>query len=78
MTHDSFTISTIGDICNELFAYKDKTDWQVDFYDIDHILICTFSSDEETLGRMQDIDDLYQMVTEEIDIAIMMGTPFDL
>ena len=36
-------------------------------------LVASFDSDEETMERLKDPDETYAMVTELMDIAMMMG-----
>lgn len=76
---DRYTISEIAGICYYLSQYRGRTDeWEADFYDTQGNHICNFSGDEETRQAILDDDSLYQMVTEMIDLVIMMGTEFVL
>ena len=77
MIHDKFVIHSLDDICYRLKKYRRvNEDWQVDFYNSYDTLLLTFESDEETLERMKDDDELYNMVTEWMDVALMMGKEF--
>ena len=76
---DKYVISGINEIWYHLKQYKDREDdWRADFYDSEDQLICSFESDPETMARLQDEDDTYALVTEMVDIAIMMGVDFVL
>lgn len=76
MIHNKFTITGIEEMVYHLQQYKDKTDWQVDFYNIYGALLLSFDSDEETLLRLKDEDEAYRMVAEWMDVAIMMGKEY--
>ncbi|WMI81203.1 hypothetical protein [Anaerotignum sp. MB30-C6] len=73
MIHEKFTITGIDEMVYHLTLYKDKTDWQIDFYNIYGALLLSFDSDEETLHRLKDEEEAYRMVTEWMDVALMMG-----
>lgn len=76
---DKYIIQDIGGICHYLLKYRERTDeWQADFYSMDDVYICSFTSDEETKNALLDDDTLYAMVTEMVDFIIMMGGEFDL
>ncbi len=53
-----------------------REDWRVDFYNEFDTLLLTFENDEETVERMKDDDELYAMVTEWMDVALMMGKEY--
>ncbi|MDD3393658.1 MAG: hypothetical protein EOM28_07550 [Clostridia bacterium] len=76
MTHKKLTITGLNEMVYHLREYKDKTDWQIDFYNIYGALLLSFDSDEETLQRLQDEDEAYKMVTEWMDVALMMGKEY--
>ncbi len=76
MTHDKYTIQGVNEMCEHLLDYKDKTDWQVDFYNLYNNLLLTFESDEETLANLQDPTTAYNMVVEWMDVALMMGKEY--
>ncbi|WP_313529863.1 hypothetical protein [Anaerotignum sp.] len=76
MIHEKFTITGIDEMVYRLSEYKDKTDWQIDFYNIYGALLLSFDSDEETLRRLKDYDEAYRMVTEWMDVALMMGKEY--
>lgn len=79
MRHDRYSIQNLPEICYHLSKYrKEAQDWQADFYDMEDNLICSFDSDDETRQRIQDDNSLYEMVTEMMDIAMMMGKEFIL
>ena len=68
MMIDKYVISGINEIWYHLKKYKDRTDeWRADFYDAEEQLICSFEGEET-----------YAMVTEMVDVAIMMGVDFVL
>ena len=76
---DKYIIKDIGGICHYLLKYRGRTDeWQADFYNLEDVYICSFMGDEETRKAILDDDTLYEMVTEMVDIVIMMGNEFDL
>lgn len=77
MIHDRFTIRSLDDICYCLKKYRRvREDWRVDFYNEFDTLLLTFENDEETVERMKDDDELYAMVTEWMDVALMMGKEY--
>ncbi|WP_352399854.1 hypothetical protein [Anaerotignum sp.] len=76
MIHEKFTITGIDEMVYHLSKYKDKTDWQIDFYNIYGALLLSFDSDEETLRRLKDPEEAYRMVTEWMDVALMMGKEY--
>lgn len=77
MIHDKYTIRSLDDICYYLRKYRRvKEDWRVDFYNMYDNLLLTFESDEETLARMKDDDEMFAMVTEWMDVALMMGKEY--
>lgn len=76
MTHEKFTIAGLNEMVYHLREYKDKTDWKIDFYNIYGALLISIDSDEETLERLQDEDEAYKMVTEWMDVALMMGKEY--
>ena len=73
MIHEKFTITGLEEMVYHLRQYKDKTDWQVDFYNVYGALLLSFDSDEETLDRLREEDEAYRMVAEWMDVALMMG-----
>ena len=77
MIHDRFTIRSLDDICEYLKKYRRvREDWRVDFYNEFDTLLLTFENDEETVERMKDDDELYAMVTEWMDVALIMGKEY--
>ena len=77
MIHDRFTIHSLDDICYYLRKYRRvREDWRVDFYNEFDTLLLTFENDEETVERMKDDDELDAMVTEWMDVALMMGKEY--
>ena len=77
MIPDRFTIRSLDDICYYLKKYRRvREDWRVDFYNEFDTLLLTFENDEETVERMKDDDELYAMVTEWMDVALMMGKEY--
>lgn len=76
MTHEKFTIQGIDEMVYHLRKFKKKTDWQIDFYNIYGALLLSFDSDEETLNRLKDDNETYKMVTEWMDVALMMGKEY--
>lgn len=77
MIHDKFRIHSLDDICYYLKKYRRvREDWRVDFYNDYDSLLLTFENDEETVERMKDDDELYAMVTEWMDVALMMGKEY--
>ena len=77
MIHDRFIIRSLDDICYYLKKYRRvREDWRVDFYNEFDTLLLTFENDEETVERMKDDDELYAMVTEWMDVALMMGKEY--
>ncbi len=77
MIHKSYEISGLGDICHHLHEMIDETeDWQLDFYNLYGNLLMTFENDEETLKALEDVEDTYQMVSEAMSIALMMGNEY--
>lgn len=77
MIHDKYAIRSLDDICYYLRKYRRvKEDWRVDFYNMYDNLLLTFESDEETLARMKDDDEMFAMVTEWMDVALMMGKEY--
>lgn len=74
MIHEKYNISGLGEVSHYLDQVRDKEeDWRIDFYNTYDELLFTFESDEETLKALKDEDDMYRMITEYMDIAIMMG-----
>ena len=79
MMIDKYVISGINEIWYHLKKYKDRTDeWRADFYDAEEQLIFSFEGDEETMERLKSDEETYAMVTEMVDVAIMMGVDFVL
>ncbi len=76
MIHKKHTITGLNEMVYILREYKDKTDWQIDFYNIYGALLLSFDSDEETLARLRDEDEAYRMVTEWMDVALMLGKEY--
>lgn len=77
MIHDRYNIHSLDDICYYLKKYRRvREDWRVDFYNEFDTLLLTFENDEETVERMKDDDELYAMVTEWMDVALMMGKEY--
>lgn len=77
MIHDKYTIRSLDDICYHLKKYRRvREDWRGDFYNEFDALLLTFENDEETLERMKNDDELYAMVTEWMDVALMMGKEY--
>lgn len=76
MTYEQFTITGLNEMVYHLRKYKDLTDWQVDFYNVYGALLLSFESDEETLERLKDEEEAYRMVTEWMDVALMMGKEY--
>lgn len=74
MIHDQYKFQDLSEVCYHLRKYKNVTEeWQVDFYNMYGELVASFDSDEETMERLKDEDETYTMVTELMDIAMMMG-----
>lgn len=74
MKHDTYQFQDLSEVCYHLRKYKDCTEpWQADFCNMYGELVASFDSDEETMERLQDEDETYAMVTELMDIAMMMG-----
>lgn len=76
---DKYVISGINEIWYYLKKYKDRTDdWRADFYDADGQLICCFEGDEETMEKLKTDEGTFELVTQMVDVAIMMGVDFVL
>lgn len=74
MIHEKHTVSGLGQVSHHLEQMKEvDEDWRIDFYNIYEQLLFTIVSDEETLKALKDENDTYEMITECMDIAIMMG-----
>lgn len=73
MKHEKYNVSGLNEMCHYLRELRDETDWRIDFYNVYDALLMSFISDDETLHILKDEDDTYQMVTESMDIALMMG-----
>lgn len=77
MVHKKFEISGLGDVCHHLHQMVDiEEDWEVEFYNFDGALLMTFENDDETLKALQDVEETYQMVSEAMDMAMMMGNEY--
>ncbi|MDD4844696.1 MAG: hypothetical protein PHU31_10265 [Anaerotignum sp.] len=76
MIHKKHTITGLNEMVYILREYKDKKDWQIDFYNIYGALLLSFDSDAETLQRLEDEDETYRMVTEWMDVALMLGKEY--
>ncbi len=76
MIHEKFTVEGLEEMVYHLREKKDIKDWRIDFYNIYGALLLTFDSDEETLARLQDENEAYRMVTEWMDVALMMGKEY--
>ena len=76
MIHEKFTVTGLEEMVYLLREKKDLTDWRIDFYNIYGALLLTFDSDEETLARLEDENEAYRMVTEWMDVALMMGKEY--
>ena len=76
---DKYVVSGINEIWYHLRKYKDRTDeWRADFYDNDQQFLRSFEGDEETMERLKTDEETYALVTEMMDVAIMMGVDFVL
>ena len=74
MIHDKYKFQDLSEVCYYLRKYRKVTeDWQADFYNMYDELVATFENDEETMERLKDEDETYAMVTEMMDIAMLMG-----
>ena len=74
MRHDKYRYSNTEEIVWYLKKYRRvHVDWQADFYDEYGRNKLTFESDEETLEALKDDDDLYAMVAEWLDFALMVS-----
>ena len=79
MMIDKYIVSGINEIWYYLKKYNKWTDeWRADFYDAEGQLICSFEGDEETMERLKSDEETYALVTEMVDVAIMMGVDFVL
>lgn len=76
MIHEKFTVTGLEEMVYLLREKKDLADWRIDFYNIYGALLLTFDSDEETLARLEDENEAYRMVTEWMDVALMMGKEY--
>ena len=76
MIYEKYTVSGLDEMCYYLTQLKDKTDWKLDFYNIYGVLLLSFDSDEETLERLKEDSTTYEMVTEWMDVALMMGKEY--
>lgn len=74
MIHEKYTVSGLGQVSHYLEQMIEvEEDWRLDFYNVYNQLLFTFINDDETLKALKDENDTYQMITEYMDIAIMMG-----
>ena len=76
---DKYVVSGINEIWYHLRKYKNRTDeWRADCYDSEDQFLCSFEGDEETMERLKTDEETYALVTEVMDVAIMMGVDFVL
>ncbi len=76
---DRYVISSLDELYYHLRQYKDRKDpWEAAFYNVDRDLLFTVESDEETMEALQDINATYELATQLLDMAMMMGNYFDL
>lgn len=75
MINERYNISGLSEICFHLEKFRDKTDedWQIDFYNAYDILLFSIENDEDTMEALKDHEETYKMVSEFMDIALMMG-----
>ena len=74
MRHDQYRYTNTEEIVWHLKKYRNvDEDWQADFYDAYGRHMLTFESDEETLEALRDEDEIYRMVAEWLDFALMVS-----